>query len=165
MTWLSHKMITFSAVFTFTHNISFAIASAIGAIVPDLIEGKGFLSVNPFEQQRWRANHRTYSHWFIPYLLTFCICWFIMKENPFLIHPHKNIAVFFKLPKTFSVAWILSAISFGAILHILQDAISGKVPLLNPKRKSFGVRLIPVRSFMEFAVTLLITMGLFFFKR
>ena len=88
-----------------------------------------------------------------------------MKESPFLIHPHKNIAVFFNLPKSFSIAWILSAISFGAIMHILQDAISGKVPLLNPKRKSFGVRLIPVRSFMEFAVTFLITLGLFLLKR
>jgi len=165
MTWISHKLITFSVMFAFTHNLFFAFVSAMGAIIPDLFEGKGYASVNPFEQERWRQKHRTYTHWFIPYLTVFIVCWLVIKENPMLIHPYKNIAVFLSLPKHISVSWILSALSFGALMHILQDAVSGKVPLLNPKVKNFGIRLIPVRSFFEFAVTLLLTAGLLLLKR
>lgn len=131
----------------------------MGAIIPDYLEGKGFLSLNHDARQSWKKYHRTYTHWFIPYLIVFLLSVLILKENPATIHPLKDSSLFSCLPTERPMFWLLSALSVGAILHIIQDAVSGKVPLLNPKIKSFGIRLIPVRSFFEFIVTTVVSAG------
>ena len=51
-------------------------------------------------------------------------------------------------------------ILLGALFHIAEDALCGKVPLLHPKKK-VGVRLFRVGSFGEYILALVLV--LFFY--
>lgn len=154
MTWVSHQSLTFSLILALTNNLLFAMVSAVGSILPDWMEGKGHKSQDPYMQERWRQNHRKLSHWFIPYVIFafFSLAFFDTSSGK--LYATQGLPTFFEMPQSFAFGWIGLALSVGAILHIVQDAISGKVPLLNPKKKSFGVRLIPTRSFKEGVFTL-----------
>jgi inner membrane protein len=62
------------------------------------------------------------------------------------------------------VLFILSALSLGCLLHILEDAVSGKVPFLHPTRRVFGVRLVRTRSFMEYVFVFVVVMLVIVYK-
>ena len=55
-------------------------------------------------------------------------------------------------------------IAVGALLHIAEDALAGKVPLLHPARK-VGVRLFRVGSFGEYIVALILVLAIYAFGR
>lgn len=156
MTWVSHKIITFCVVYTLSHNLPFSLLATVGAVLPDALEGKGFL--NPTQRQSWAKKHRKSTHWFVPYLVVFLLSLMVLK-NPLHIS-FKQIQ-----DKVVILWWLSSGLSLGALLHILEDAISGKVPFLNPQRKSFGVRLIPTKSVFEGVFTLLIAFIFIFVVR
>lgn len=156
MTWISHKALTFSILFVTTNNLWFSLVATVGAILPDFLEGTGFLSLNPYTQYRWRQNHRKITHWIFPYLFLLLIAWIMFKGNPFTFKPDFQFVLDNRL-----IFWILFSVCVGAIFHILQDAISGKIPLLNPKRKDFGVRLIPTKSTIEYIFTIAIILIIF----
>lgn len=149
MTWISHKALTFSFIFALTNNLPFAIVCMIGAVLPDLLEGKGYMSQKYSVQKRWEKFHRTYTHWFVPYLIIFFIIWANFAGNPFKFNPLIQINSYISQ----IILWVLFSLSVGAIFHIIQDAISGKVPLFSPTKKNFGLYLLPTRSFKEYLFT------------
>ncbi len=132
---------TFAMVFLMTRNIIASVISTLSSTLPDIIEGKGFLEdQNSVQYKRWRRRHRTWTHWFVPYATILLACLVVgadMRGN------HVQI-----------VAFMVSFLMVGALLHILQDAICGKVPLLKPSKKDFGVRLFTVGSIAETVVVL-----------
>jgi inner membrane protein len=132
--------------------------ASIGSIIPDFVEGKGFL----YDYEKWMRAHRTYSHWFIPYAVLFLISLvgmgkeiFILMKLNFLYFPSQERVILF---------FIVSAISLGCLLHILEDAVSGKVPLWHPTKRTFGIRLIRTRSFMEYVFVFVVVLLIIVYK-
>lgn len=122
---------TFVAVFEIFGDLVFAVLSAIFSIVPDMVEGKEFLSPNGSAGYiRWKKNHRTFSHWWVIYV--------VVLVSGFLIITVSKVA-----------GYITIAMAAGSLFHILEDSVSGKVPALFPRKKSFGVRLIGTGSVGE----------------
>jgi inner membrane protein len=136
----------------------YSLIASIGSIVPDFIEGKGFL----YDYEKWMRSHRTYSHWFIPYAVLFLISfigmgwevWGLVKSGILFLPNEKGKILFF----------ILSALSLGCLLHILEDAVSGKVPLWHPKKRTFGVRLVRTRSFAEYVFVFVVVLLVIVYK-
>jgi inner membrane protein len=158
MTWKSHKLLTLVLVWAFTHNFLYSLIASIGSIIPDFIEGKGFL----YDYERWMRTHRTYSHWFIPYLVLFLVSFIGMgKEVGLLV---KSEGLFLPGQGEKIIFFLLSALSLGCLLHILEDAVSGKVPLWHPKKRTFGIRLIRTRSFMEYVFVFVVILLVIVYK-
>jgi inner membrane protein len=158
MTWKSHKLLTLVLVWAFTHNVFYSFIASVGAIIPDFLEGKGFL----YDYEKWMRTHRTYSHWLIPYAIVFLICFlgmgkenFVLMRSDFLYFPSQERIVLF---------FMFSALSLGCLLHILEDAVSGKVPLWHPKKRVFGVRLIRTRSFLEYVFVFVVVVLVIAYK-
>jgi inner membrane protein len=132
--------------------------ASIGSIIPDFIEGEGFL----YDYEKWMRSHRTYSHWFVPYAVLFLISfigmgwevWSLVKSELLFLPNEKEKILFF----------ILSALSLGCLLHILEDAVSGKVPLWHPKKRTFGVRLVRTRSFAEYVFVFVVVLLVIVYK-
>ncbi|WP_295165089.1 metal-dependent hydrolase, partial [Selenomonas sp. F0473] len=103
------------------------------AVLPDKIEG----TPGSVGWRTWRSRHRGWSHWPLLYLALLGA----------LTH---SAGYFFYDAAFFSVLnWLL----IGALLHIAEDAVCGKVPLLTPSEK-YGIRLFTVGSFREYLFVL-----------
>jgi inner membrane protein len=142
--WESHKILSFSVVLAATLSFPGAILAAFGSIFPDLIEGKGFLH-HPFsvQYQKWQKRHRGLSHLFIMYLSALILSIIILKVVA--------------LSTTYYYVALFMAFFFaGCCLHILQDALCGKVPFLTTGKK-YGIRLFRVGSIAEHVVVLAIS--------
>ncbi|MGC8766965.1 MAG: metal-dependent hydrolase [Brevinematia bacterium] len=159
MKWVNHKAVTFSVVYLLSSNLFASLISAVGSTFPDAIEGTDFKSAS------WKKNHRKFSHWGIMYLFLIFVCFIIggglkvLKFNPnefvpFFTSVLKGQANYIEGIKVLSkfLFWFF----VGGFFHILEDAITGKVPLINPTKKTFGVRLFPVGSMQEYLLTLAI---------
>lgn len=131
MKWVNHEIVTGVVCYSLSSDPLLAIAGMVGAIVPDKIEG------NPRSGNywSWRARHRGWSHWPLLYLL---LALLIAQGTPDLLHP-ADIAI------PHLVFWGC----VGALLHIAEDAVCGKVPLLTPWGKH-GLRLFAVGSVTEY---------------
>jgi inner membrane protein len=158
MTWKSHKLLTLVLVWAFTHNFLYSLIASIGSIIPDFVEGKGFL----YDYEKWMRTHRTYSHWFIPYAILFLISLIGMGEEVGVLV--KSEVLFLPGKEGKILFFILSALSLGCLLHILEDAVSGKVPLWHPKKRTFGVRLVRTRSFMEYVFVFVVVLLVIVYK-
>lgn len=125
MTWYSHKVLTFIAVFEISRDLIFAVLSAVFSVIPDMVEGKMFVNgvMNKLDYQKWKERHRRLSHWWVVYTT--------------LLVVGASVSFVYK-----QAGYMLIALSVGSICHILEDALSGRVPLLSPRRKSFGIRLV-----------------------
>ncbi len=172
MKWINHKILTGSIVFFLTGNpLSTCIAIA-GSIFPDAIEGFNFSS------PQWKKRHRTYSHWITPYLIILFTC---LLFPPYFYPIHLNslnlsqlssllfIAIeknkILTLPALSILSYILFFFTSGAILHILEDALTGKVPSpVHPKKRTLSFKLFPTGSFQEYCFTLFTSSLLLFVK-
>ena len=133
MKWTSHITLTGTIAYAVTQDPLPAAAACVGAILPDKIEG----TPGSVGWKSWRSRHRGWSHWPVLYLALLGA----------LTH---TTGSFFYDAAFFSVLrWVL----VGALLHIAEDAVCGKVPLLLPSRK-VGVRLFTVGSFREYLFVL-----------
>lgn len=152
MTWKSHKLITLVVVYTITGNFIVSLIAAAGSILPDLLEGKS----------NWKNPkvHRTYTHWFIPYLILI-ILFSSMTDFSLLNAKEGNLIGFLfsnflsQKENTFGnfinlISFVGQCLCFGCLLHIVQDALTGKVPFLNPKKKTFGLKLFKTGSPVEY---------------
>ena len=158
MTWKSHKLLTLVLVWFLTNNFFYSFIASVGAIIPDFVEGRGFL----YDYERWARYHRTYSHWFIPYAVVFLISFFGMGWEIFELM--KSNILFFPSQGKFIVFFIFSALSLGCLFHILEDAVSGRVPLWHPTKRTFGVRLIRTRSFLEYIFVFVVVLLVIVYK-
>ena len=140
MKWVNHEIVTGVIVYTAVQDPLLALYSMAGSIIPDKVEGNP-RSTNYWS---WRSRHRGWSHWPMLYLLLFIL--------------QQHILASAKLPSLADLNVIGSYFCIGAMLHIAEDAICGKVPFLTPWHK-IGVRLFKVGSVTEYLVAILIIIG------
>lgn len=132
MKWVNHQVLTGVIVYAATDDMLLTIYSMAGAIFPDKVEG------NPHAGNywSWRSRHRGWSHWPLLYLgLIFFLS--RLEEGQLTALPTADLTT------------IGIYICIGALLHIAEDAVCGKVPLLTPGDKH-GVKLFAVGSFAEY---------------
>ena len=139
MKWISHQIVTGFLVYAATDNALFVASSIVGAVIPDRIEGSP-----PRESKaywKWRKNHRTWSHYPPIYLA--------------LIIAAQIAQIHFPNPTAEILLTLIIYVLIGALLHIAEDSICGKVPIFLP-RKKHGLKLFKVGSWQEYFVVALI---------
>lgn len=147
MKWINHQIVTGFIVYAATDNALFVASSIVGAVIPDRIEGSP-----PTESAaywKWRKNHRTWSHYPPLYLG-------LMAAAQIAIE-------YFQNPKVELVLSLLIYALVGAVLHIVEDGICGKVPIFTPRRKH-GIKLFTVGSWREYFFAGLIVCGCLLFR-
>jgi hypothetical protein len=131
--WTSHISLTATIAYAVTTDPMLTAAAAVGAVLPDKIEG----SPQSIGWRTWRSRHRGWSHWPMLYI---ALIGGLMQARQYFFYD----AAFFAV-----LAWIFG----GALLHIAEDAVCGKVPLLYPTQK-VGIRLFTVGSLREYLFVL-----------
>ena len=145
MKWINHQIVTGFIVCTATDDALFTASAIVGAVLPDRVEGSP-----PKENSaywKWRKKHRTWSHYPIIYL-ALIVAAQVAKE----FYPEPTLAFALNL---------LTYALVGALLHIAEDGICGKVPIFTPQKK-YGIKLFKVGSWREyFFASLIILICLF----
>lgn len=143
MKWKSHQAVTLVTVYALSGDWLSALAAMQGSIWPDAIE-----MVFPF------LRHRGLSHWFPVYLMPLLIIKAVTPWNGKFFYP----PLLQLLPEFFtqqlSIGFLITAFLFwsllGALLHIPEDALCGRIPIISPNQRfSFG-RLFYVGSVKEY---------------
>lgn len=147
MKWQNHQISTGFIVYAATNDALFVAASIVGAVLPDRVEGQP-----PKESKaywKWRKNHRTWSHYPPLYFL------FLALLQVVKMYMQSPIAEIFLN--------LISYVLIGALLHIVEDGICGKVPILSTKKKH-GLKLFKVGSWQEYFCTGLIVLSCVIFS-
>lgn len=145
MKWINHQIVTGFIVCTATDDALFTACAIVGAVLPDRVEGSPPRDNAAY--WKWRKRHRTWSHW-PPIYIALIAAAQLAKEN----FPDPTLAFVMNL-LTFALV--------GALLHIAEDGLCGKVPILRPHKKH-GLKLFKVGSWREnFFVVLIIAICLF----
>lgn len=134
MKWINHRIVTGVAMYAVTDSLLLTGIGVLGSTFPDKIEG------NPWQTRRfWRWNlaHRGWSHAPLIYLIMIGAMYFAVSQT--VIVSMTDIFL-----RDMAVAFFL-----GALLHIMEDAFCGKVPLVTPSYK-VGLSLFKVGSFAEY---------------
>lgn len=165
MQWVSHEVTVFFTVLAVTGNPIFGVFSLSGSIFPDACEFWG----NPTTS--WE-RHRTYGHltgvWLIITILLFLFSFetqsydylscFTIRNLLFQTHEYLflDFRPFYKPENILSgVMVFLSWFSFGAFMHCIEDAFTGRVPVFNPRRRSLSFGHIRTGSLAERVLVLL----------
>ncbi len=139
MKWINHQIVTGFIVFAATDNALFVASSIVGAVIPDKVEGSPPKDSKAY--WKWRSNHRTWSHYPVIYLALIGLLMFARDSV--------------KDPMVALIAEMGIYVLIGALLHIAEDGICGRVPILTPKSKH-GIRLFKVGSAGEYIVAAMI---------
>ncbi|NPA39347.1 MAG: hypothetical protein GXO57_02750 [Thermodesulfobacteria bacterium] len=152
MRWKTHKVITGFIVFTYSKEVIATISAILGSVFPDAIEFLVYGRKIPL----WK--HRTLFHWLFLYALILVL---IFLNTPYgvlratcinlRIHPGTIGRVPIRILGSYLIFWFV----IGAMLHILEDAITGKVPRpysFNYKRKDWGIELFRTGSVIEWII-------------
>ena len=133
MKWVNHQIVTGVVVYTATQNLLFAAYSMAGAILPDKMEGNPRTAKNYWS---WRSKHRGWSHWPLLYLAVLGALLAVNRGN-------------MSVTGLWDMSTIAGYMMVGALLHIAEDALCGKVPFLHPAQK-IGLKLFAVGSVLEY---------------
>lgn len=167
MKWVSHKFATAAIVFSVTGNIIVAGVAMLGSVFPDSVEGKIPPQTNKVAYKKWRSRHRKHSHWLIPYLLLWYILYRYCYSHEIVTLSIETVSTLLEKETVTSIIIVVANLAnyfvLGAILHILQDAICGKVPVFTPKNL-LGVRLFRVGSMMEYVIVFPGSVGLIIWR-
>lgn len=131
MKWVNHRLVTGTVTWAVTQDVFAVCAAVSGSVFPDRIEILG--------SQKY---HRTISHWWAVYFPVVLWLW------PYSGKPADGFVTNrFALYMTF---WFF----MGAVAHILEDSICGRIPLWHPFRKVYVCRrLFYVGSPREYLFT------------
>lgn len=140
MKWLTHEVVTGVLVYTVTEDPMAAVYSMAGAIIPDKVEGNHF---------RRNLTHRGWSHWPMMYLLVMGL----------MLRGEEYLGIDFGTLR--EIGFFMAV---GALLHIAEDAICGKVPFITPFQK-IGVKLFKVGSIGEYLAALVLIIGAYGIKK
>lgn len=165
MTWKSHKLLSFSICYFLTGSIILSFFTATGSIVPDLLEGRE--SVNN------KKLHRTITHWITPFLIIVTVLLLILAEkglfcSNFLSDDFVAEAMIAIISgghanarnHSFADLLLISLffVNAGCILHILQDAVTGRVPgIRSPFKKRLGKRIFRTGSYFEYVFSVIVS--------
>ena len=151
MKWHSHKLATGAILYAVTGNFLVTGLGVLGSTFPDFIEGKPPKQGTPAYQE-WRKRHRQESHWLIPYLLITVFGFYYLKTlGVAVINLKKLLSMLEHWQSNLDVllVYLVSCFTLGCVLHILEDALCGRVPLLGRKPR-IGLRLFRVGSAWEY---------------
>ncbi|WP_196593880.1 metal-dependent hydrolase [Pectinatus sottacetonis] len=148
MKWVNHMLVTGAIVYAVTADPLLALYSVAGSVLPDRLEGRP--PKNKKAYWKWRQNHRTWTHWTVPYLLIITVI---------LLLRHLKIIT----PVFWPVMLIVLFFFTGALLHIVEDFLCGKVPLINYKKK-IGIKLFTVDSWGEYFFSIMLTVLLLLYR-
>ena len=124
MKWINHQIVTGFIVSTATDDALFTASSIVGAVLPDRVEGSPPKDNKAY--WKWRKKHRTWSH-YPPIYLGLIVAAQFAKNY----YPDPTLALVLNL-----ITYVL----VGALLHIAEDALCGKVPIFTPHKK-YGIKL------------------------
>ena len=147
MKWINHQIVTGFIVCTATDNALFTASAIVGAVIPDRVEGSPPKESSAY--WKWRKNHRTWSHWPLIYIA--------------LIGAAQVAQIYYPEP---TLNFVLSLITYalvGALLHIAEDALCGKVPIFTPHKK-YGIKLFKVGAWTEYFFAALIILICLFIR-
>ncbi len=142
MKWQNHQIATGFIIYAATNDALMVAASIMGAVLPDKVEGNPPKDNNAY--WKWRRSHRTWSHYPPLYFLSLAFA--------------QVVKIYLQSPIAEIFLNLISYILIGALLHIAEDGICGKVPILSTKKKH-GLKLFKVGSFGEYICTGLIVLG------
>lgn len=151
MKWHSHKLATGAILYAVTGNFIITGLGVLGSTFPDFIEGRPPKPGTPAYQQ-WRKRHRQHSHWLLPYLLVALAGFYYLHTFGIItISLDKLLSMLEHWPSNIALlsVHLLSCFALGCMLHILEDSICGRVPLLLLKPR-IGLRLFRVGSIWEY---------------
>ena len=142
MTWRSHRLLTGVTVLLVTHDVWFTLSSVCGSTFPDRVEQVGLGD--------WRRYHRKLSHWFVLYVFLLGL----VEVFSVVCGEQLQFLLFLK--------WFF----VGCLCHILEDAVSGRVPVWSPgKSKQVLPRLCYTGSLKEDVIVcfyLVLAVGVFY---
>ena len=139
MKWINHQIVTGFIVCTATDDALFTASAIVGAVLPDRVEGSP-----PKENKaywKWRKRHRTWSHYPLIYIALIIGAHFAKNY-----YPEPTLAFAMNL---------LTYALVGALLHIAEDGLCGKVPIFTPHGKH-GLKLFKVGAWSEYFFAALI---------
>ncbi len=151
MKWANHKLVTTVLVYVGTGNFLYAAYSFLGSTLPDKLEGRP-----PKEKKaywKWRSKHRQTTHWTLPYLAVILL----------LVGLHEHGFLNGLNGWAWEIAKVPLFIAVGALLHIFEDSICGKVPLIWRKKK-IGIKLFRVGSSWEYFISYMICLAALYYK-
>ncbi|MEM3647080.1 MAG: metal-dependent hydrolase [Thermofilum sp.] len=152
MKWVNHKITTFSLVFLVTHDFLSSLAAAGGSVLPDALEGR--------DSPTWKREHRKVSHWLLGYVSVAFVLWavIVLKTRSFL--PVLPGFQFLFSPGAsgsggFTLFFLCAAfyLTVGSILHILEDSLTGSVPVMHPRKRTFSVRIMKTGDPLEYILS------------
>ena len=145
MKWINHQIVTGFIVCTATDDALFTASAIVGAVLPDRVEGSPPKESSAY--WKWRKRHRTWSHYPPLYVAPIVAAQFAKD--------------FYPEPTLIFALNLITYALVGALLHIAEDSICGKVPLFTPHKKH-GIKLFKVGSWREyFFAALIIAVCLF----
>lgn len=137
MKWINHQIVTGFVVAAATDDALLTASAIVGSVIPDRVEGSPPRDSSAY--WKWRSRHRTWSHYPLIYLALIGAVHFAKDYFP---------------DATLALNLATGAL-IGALLHIAEDALCGKVPVFTPHRKH-GLKLFKVGSWREYFVAALI---------
>ncbi len=139
MKWINHQIVTGFIVCTATDDALFTASAIVGAVLPDRVEGSPPKESSAY--WKWRKKHRTWSH-YPPIYIALIIAAQVAKNY----FPEATLAFALNL---------LTYAMVGALLHVVEDGLCGKVPIFLPHKK-YGLKLFKVGSWREYFFAALI---------
>ncbi|MGB9808440.1 MAG: hypothetical protein ACPLSA_00135 [Caldanaerobacter sp.] len=162
MKWVNHKVTTFALIYIATRDFFLSGLTASFSTVPDALEGFDF------DSYKWKKRHRRVSHWLLGWVLLCALSvlqfYSSMHTLPWKVHSLEVFSVAVSrifssgaLSKALSILALLSysgfLFSLGSILHIIEDSLSGSVPLIHPTKRVFSIGVIKTGSFIEYLIS------------
>ncbi len=147
MKWINHQIVTGFIIYAATDDALFVASGILGAVLPDKVEGSP-----PKESKaywKWRKRHRTWSHYPPLYLA--------------IIAGLQYAKFYYPDPMLELALNLLTYMLIGALLHIAEDGICGKIPIFTPHNKH-GIKLFKVGSWREYFFALLIICACLFYR-
>lgn len=152
MIWRSHRIVTGITVFACTQSLLATFAAIRGSTFPDNLELK------------LPMKHRGASHWFPCYLLPMLILAVCYKDFPLTLFTNDLIAIVATPDPSIFIPAILRSLLFwflaGSLFHILEDTLTGYVPILSPSDQRQWWHPFYTGSLKEDFFVLVYTLGL-----
>ena len=127
MLWTSHQLVTFMGVLAVTGNPVASLLSSMAAVFPDAVE----IATGGF------IKHRGISHWFPVYLVPCVIDAIYLHHADALWITQADIHSIFE--NGFTINLLIGNIFFwwfiGCLCHIVEDLLTGYIPIKNPSHR------------------------------
>lgn len=140
--WKCHRATTFAVVTALSGNLFAGLISAWASHLPDKIEYVLLRSASLRGKY-----HRTYTHWLLMHIAIMLVLYTYMSINDIMLVSLSSLKDSTFIDMIFSLSLYTS---LGCVMHVLEDAPCGQVPVFLPKSKiTICPRLFKVGSVSE----------------